>query len=285
MQENQVFPPLKPERNGLLGPATIVVELDQEIKNIFVEDLLAQLHAGIESWCLDTDVTKEVLSPFEEELENKLFRPLAPFNIRTSFRASTFDTDPEELETRAALALSLVEEKVIERELWLGEFSSDADVAGTWAENPYLLDDKAEVITGTYSPNAGMAVLEGAYADRSHGILPTLYFPRSAASRLNLRSKTDDQGALRTKIGTRVVAGSGFKAEAGQTGITLSDHLVPAVISGPAVVLLGPTVVTPGEASQAINRSKNDIRYFAERQAVALALGGAKFTTVIDVTQ
>ena len=284
MQENQVFPPLKPERNGLLGPATIVVELDQEIKNIFVEDLLAQLHAGIESWCLDTDVTKEVLSPFEEELENKLFRPLAPFNIRTSFRASTFDTDPEELEARANLALSLVEEKVIERELWLGEFSSDTNVADTWAANPYLLDDSVEVISGTYSPQAGMAVLEGAYADRSHGLLPTLYMPRSAASRLNLRSKPDDLGAYRNKIGTRVIPGSGFKAEAGQSGLTLTDHQVPAVISGPAVVLLGPAVVTPDEAFQAINRSKNDIRYFAERQAVALALGGAKFTTVIDVT-
>ena len=52
MQENQVFPPLKPERNGLLGPATIVVELDQEIKNIFVEDLLAQLHVPEENEAL-----------------------------------------------------------------------------------------------------------------------------------------------------------------------------------------------------------------------------------------
>ena len=285
MQENQVFPPLKPERNGLLGPATIVVELDQEIKNIFVEDLLAQLHAGIESWCLDTDITKEVLAPFVKDTENKLFKSLAPFNIRTSFRASTFDTDPEELEARASLALALVEEKVIERELWLGEFSSSNEVKNTWAANPYLLDDDVEVIAGTYSPNAGMAVLEGAYADRSHGILPTLYSPRSAASRMNLRGKLDDNEAYRTKIGTRVIPGSGFKAEAGQSGITLSDHQVPVVISGPAVVLLGPPVVTPDEAYQAINRGKNDIIYFAERQAVALALGGAKFTTVIDVAQ
>lgn len=285
MQENQVFPPLKPEHTGLLGPATIVVELDQEIKNIFVEDLLAQLHAGIESWCLDTDVTKEVLAPFEDELENKLFRGLAPFNIRTSFRASTFDTDPEELEARATLALALVEEKVIERELWLGEFSSDSEVADTWAANPYLMDGDAEIVTGVFSPNAGMAVLEGAYADKSHGLLPTLYVPRSAASRLNLRSKPDDSGAIRNKIGTRVIPGSGFKADAGQSGITLTDHQVPAVISGPAIVLLGPVVVSPDEAAQAINRGKNDIRYFAERQAVALALGGAKFTTVIDVTQ
>ena len=79
--------------------------------------------------------------------------------------------------------------------------------------------------------------------------------------------------------------GGKFKAEAGQSGLTLTDHQVPAVISGPAVVLLGPAVVTPDEASQAINRSKNDSRYFAERQALALALGVAKFTTVIDVTQ
>ena len=282
--ENLVFPALQPVRTGLLGSATIVVELDQEIKNIFVEDLLAQLHAGIESWCLDTDVTEEVLSPFEEDI-NSLFRALSPFNIRTSFRASTMGTDPEELERRAELALSLVEEKVIERELWAGNFSSNTDVADTWAANPYLLDGSAEVVEGTFSPNAGMAVLEGAYADKSHGVLPTLYFPRSAASRLNLRSKPDDNGALRTKIGTRVVAGSGFNAEPSESGVTLAVNSVPAVISGPAIVLLGPPVITPGEVSQAVNREKNDITYFAERQAVALALGGAKFITVIDVTQ
>lgn len=279
-----MVPAIQPERSGLLGPATIVVDLDQEVKQYAVEDLLAQVHAGIEAWCLETDVTHEVLAPFESE-PNSLFRDVSPFNIRTSFRASTFDTDPEELEARASLALSLVEEKVIEREFWMGGFTSEADVADTWAANPYLLDDNAEVISGTFSPQVGMAVLEGAYADRSHGVLPTLYFPRSAASRLNLRSKSDDQGALRTKIGTRVVAGSGFNAVPGATGVTLTDHQVPAVISGPAVVLLGPTVITPDEAGQAIYRQKNDIRYFAERQAVAIALGGAKFTTVIDVTQ
>lgn len=279
-----MVPSLQPERNGLLGPATIVIELDQEIKQIHVEDLLAQLHAGIESWCLDTEVTHEVLSPFEGDA-NALYKALSPFNIRTSFRASTFDTDPEELETRAMLALSLVEEKVIEREFWMGGFSNEADVTDTWAANPYLLDEDVEVVTGTYSPNAGMAVLEGAYADRSHGILPTLYFPRSAASRLNLRGKSDDQGSLRSKIGTRVVAGSGFNAVPGESGMSLSDHQVPAVISGPAIVLLGPAVITPDEVPQAVNRQKNDIRYFAERQAVAIALGGAKFTTVIDVTQ
>lgn len=279
-----MVPSLQPERNGLLGPATIVIELDQEIKQIHVEDLLAQLHAGIESWCLDTEVTHEVLSPFEGDA-NALYKALSPFNIRTSFRASTFDTDPEELETRAMLALSLVEEKVIEREFWMGGFSNEADVTDTWAANPYLLDEDVEVVTGTYSPNVGMAVLEGAYADRSHGILPTLYFPRSVASRLNLRGKSDDQGSLRSKIGTRVVAGSGFNAVPGESGMSLSDHQVPAVISGPAIVLLGPAVITPDEVPQAVNRQKNDIRYFAERQAVAIALGGAKFTTVIDVTQ
>lgn len=279
-----MVPPLMPERNGLLGPATIVVELDQEIKSTFVEDLLAQLHAGIDSWCLDTDVTEEVLAPFETEV-NTLFKRVSPFTIRTSFRASTFDTDPEELEARASLALSLVEEKVIEREFWSGGFSANADVADTWAANPYMLDGKADIVSGTFSPASGMAVLEGAYADKSHGLLPTLYFPRSAASRLNLRSKVDELGALRTKIGTRVVAGSGFNAVAGQSGLTITDHQVPAVISGPAIVLLGPPVVTPDDPSQAIHRGKNDIRYFAERQAVALALGGAKFITVIDVTQ
>lgn len=282
--ENLVFPPLQTERTGLLGPATIAIELDQEIKEIHVEDLLAQLHAGIESWCLDTDVTQEVLSPFATEV-NSLFKTVAPFNIRTHFRVSTFEGDPEELEERARLALSLVEEKVIERELWMGGFSANDDVANTWAANPYLLDDDVEVVSGTFSPNAGMAVLEGAYADGSHGILPTLYLPRSAASRLNIRSKPGDDGAVRTKIGTRVVAGSGFNAVPGTSGLSLSDHKVPAVISGPAVVLLGPVVVSPDEASQAVNRQKNDITYFAERQAVALALGGAKFTTVIDVTQ
>ena len=284
VQDNIVTPPLKPENNGLLGPATIVVELDQEIKEIHVEDLLAQLHAGIEAWCLDTDATEEVVTAFETEF-NTLFKRLAPFNIRTSFRASTIDTDPEELQARTEAALALVEEKVIEREFWLGGFSTNSDVADTWAANPYLLDENVELVSGTFSPNVGMAVLEGAYADRSHGLLPTLYFPRSAASRLNLRSKPDDQGAIRTKIGTRVVAGSGFKAEAGASGATLSDHQVPAVISGPAIVILGPARSTPDESYQAVYRQKNDIRYFAERQAVAFALGGAKYATVIDVTQ
>lgn len=285
MLENQVFPPLKPDHNGLLGPATIVVELDQEIKNIFVEDLLAQLHSGIESWCLDTDVTTEVIAPFKNRLENGLFQPLAPFTIRTSFHASTFDTDPEELEARATLALALVEEKTIEREFWLGEFSSEADVAGSWAENPFLLDDNIEIVSGVHSPSVGMAVLEGAYADRSHGLLPTLYMPRSAASRLHLREHTDLHETFRNQINTRVIPGSGFKADPGKSGLTLSDNQVPAVISGPAVVLLGPVTITPDEASQAISRQKNDIHYFAERQAVVVALGGAKFATVIDVTQ
>lgn len=275
-----MVPPLQPRRNGLLGPASIVIELDQDIKQMGVEDLLPHLSAAIESWCLDTDVKPVIV----EQMTRELFKTVAPFNIRTAMRASTIGNDPEEIQARAEVALSLIEEKVIERELWSGPFSQELD-DDSWAKNPYLLDEDVVVVgTAPVAPGAGAAILEGAYADRTHGVLPTIYSPRSAATLMPV-GKNEDTGVLETVLGTPVIAGSGFNAVAGDSGASLSDNQVLAVISGPAIVLLGEVVVTPDEESQAIMRQKNEIIYFAERQAVALTLGGAKFTTVIDVTQ
>ena len=274
-----MVPPLQPRRNGLLGPASIVIELDQDIKQMGVEDLLPHLSAAIESWCLDTDVRPVIV----EQMTRELFKTVAPFNIRTAMRASTIGNDPEEIQARAEVALSLIEEKVIERELWSGPFSQKLD-DDSWAKNPYLLDEDVVVVgSAPVAPDKGVAILEGEYADRTHGVLPTIYSPRSAATLMPV-GKNEDTGVLETVLGTPVIAGSGFNAVAGDSGATLSDNQVLAVISGPAIVLLGEVVVTPDEESQAIMRQKNEIIYFAERQAVALTLGGAKLATVIDVT-
>lgn len=280
VRDNLIFPPLAPVNTGLLGPAAINIELDQEIRQIHIEDLLGKISAGIESWCLpeNKSVAKAIFDP---QADASLFQVVAPFNIRTSFRCSTFGTDPDEVEARAELALSLTQEKVIEREAWSGPFSSNEDINETWAENPYLLDENIEVISGVYSAAVGAAVLEQAYADKSHGLLPTLYAPRSVASQLRLRSSDP----LVTKIGTPVVAGTGFNAVAGKSGAKLSDNQALLVISGPTVVLLADPVITPDTESQAVNAQKNHIIYYAERQAVAYTLGGAKYATVIDVTK
>lgn len=283
MRDNLIFPAVAPTHTGLLGPATIVIELDQDIRSLHVEDILSKIEIGLESWCEgDEDVATAIVDSLED---TEYFKEVSPFAIRTSFRCSTMGSDPDELRQRAELALSLAEEKAIERELWSGPLSK-AVPAESRFKHPYLLDKDTELIPGTYSGPAGLAVLEGAYADKSHGLLPMVYAPRSVATVMPVGFDRDNDRVVKSVLETPIIAGSGFNAVPGETGATLTDPTQAlAVISGPTVVILGEVVITPDELSQAVMRQKNDIRYFAERQAVALTLGGAKFATVIDVTK
>lgn len=284
MRDNLIFPALTPRNTGLLGPATIVVELDQDINTLHVEDILPKISVELETWCLENNVDTTVIEATIDRGED-YFKAVSPYLIRTSFRCSTMGSDPEELQARAELALALATEKAIEREMWSGPLAGEAPDDSRF-NNKYLLDEDVVLIPGTYSPGAGVAVLEGAYADKSHGILPTIYSPRSAATLMPLDNLPEKPGFNTTLIGTPVIAGSGFNAVPGKSGATLSDNTqVLAVISGPTVVILGETVITPDEQYQAVNWQKNDIQYFAERSAVAFTLGGDKFATVIDVTK
>lgn len=214
------------------------------------------------------------------EPEGDLWRSYKPFVVRVEFTCSTASRTPEELEQLARNEIDVVIQKMIEREFMSGDLAQAEPEELDEDNNPlprnrYLADGEVEsVTTGAVKMKQALALLEDAIAYTGNGAQGVIHVPRSVASQGGLADNGD--GVLRTGVGTPVVAGVGYSPAPGETTVTLYG-------TGPVTVRLGPVVVTPDEAYQAVNRQKNRTTYVATRTAAVTWDSCVHFSADVDL--
>lgn len=214
-----------------------------------------------------------------------------PFMIRTKVDGSTFGTDLNRFKAIAKENLDLVAQKAIETEFWSGTISKGiiTDVVPNPLEpnatNRYLASSLATDVTpvaGTgIKPRYGQALLEEAIGNASLGYQGTIHAPRAVASAL--RVKEGKGGALRTNLGTPMVAGSGYSKQ-GPDGTNAAPGKYWMYATGPVTVILGEDAVFPETQSQAVNVRNNTIEYFAELPAAVVWSTQHVFAVLVDLS-
>jgi hypothetical protein len=191
---------------------------------------------------------------------------------------STFGADfRNKAEGRVKDLLEASTQKALEFELKWGAVASQADPVGRWLTGPgTVIVDSSGV-----SPKAAIALLEDAYADCGYGGAPVLHLTRGTAGAI--KSLVEEDGVLFTKVGSMVIAGSGYSTSDPSGGGAWDGTW--AFATGPVQVWLGDPAIYPETLGQAVDVAKNDIRFKAERLAAVAFDGCCTFAVKVDLNQ
>lgn len=192
-----------------------------------------------------------------------VFRSYYPFDVKATVVSSTMGNTPEAVYESAKSVLDTVTQKAIEREFWTGELAKTL-TASDAEGNRYLSTADAIDVTPDATPvkvKYGLALLEEAIGEATIGSAGVIHAPRLIASALGA---SDADGALRTNLGTGVVAGSGY-SNTSPTGQLAPTGTAWMYATGPVTVTLGKINITPQTVQQAVNSSINTIQYYVDR--------------------
>lgn len=192
------------------------------------------------------------------------FRFYLPFDVKTTIEVSTMGASPASVLEQATRALDVVLQKNIESEFWTGDLASQLTSA---SGNRYLTQAGSINVTPSGALTAGvrvkhgLALLERALGDSTIGSQGVIHVTRDVASALDV-SKED--GALVTKLGNFVIAGSGYTGT-GPENAAAAETQSWMFATGPMTVRLGKLHVTPEEVGQAVDSSVNTVKYYVDR--------------------
>jgi hypothetical protein len=257
---------------GLLSPAVTVIEDNRPHwqSGFSYETLGCAGTTSVHSICVSASAPTVSAS-------GELYRSYRPFTVRTEFTCSTMSLSDEELKAMAERELDIVLQKALEKEFLTGALAEQelAESDDTEA-NRYLSDDEAVSLTGSaVRPRVGLALLEGAIGTAGNGAQGVIHMTRSAVEALDLEVGTD--GVLRTKLGTPVVAGSGYLDDPTDTSVTL--YATSAV-----TVRLGEAIVVQEKPVESVDRRVNSRTYTVERVAAVTWDSCTHFAVDIDLT-
>jgi len=172
-------------------------------------------------------------------------------------QAASIGPNPDFWTDRLSLAFQVYEGAAIERVLATGD--------GHGTLGPYLADENMEELAGGAAVTAlrGLELLEEAIAVHGTGIIHAA--PATAISLDGLGATENLRGQKRTRLGTPIAVGAGY------TGVDPDDAATPAsdqqwaFASGPIEVYRSDIITNPGNYSEALDRSLNDVMFYAER--------------------
>jgi hypothetical protein len=162
-----------------------------------------------------------------------------------------------QLENRARLAFTAVEQFAVEREFASGVLMPS---------NPYLADGNATIVGGgAVGPAEGLALLEEEIGDTGKaGIIHADRATASAWSSLGALRNVGDN--LVTYLGTRVAAGGGYVDVTPDGEAAAAGDQGWAFATGPVEIRRSDEIeILPGSIAEALDRETNLITYFAER--------------------
>ena len=266
---------------GLLSPAVKVVNLGSDW---WLGGAIHELYDGGISYSVladqgfdDGDTIREMVSP---ELGDTRFVHILPVTIEARVRSSTVGTTMDDLRKMAEDAIELVTQKALEEAFWEYLGSKYRSLANNTSDDSDDVE-RTVVSSSPVSSKRAQALLEGAVADNTVGYQPTLHFPRVVASGLEL--KEDDDKALKTVLGSYVVAGSGYSSK-DQKGSALPDGQRAAYATGPVTVILGSDVLLPTDIPQAVNTANNVAEFFVQKPAMIAFSTKDVFSVLVDPT-
>ena len=198
-----------------------------------------------------------------------------PFGISAESTCGSVGYTQEERRTMVREQLKAGTEKAVERELQKGE----AAIVGSHFDSHYLADFDATTLGGAtaLSITLGIATMEQALADCGIGTQGVIHMTRSAAIVAAGADLVKEKGnKLFTKIGTPVVAGTGYDQAATIPAAKPTTAAKPVVVSpasltseqliyatGPIAVRLGPIEIL----DDIFDKIKNEFTMVATRPA------------------
>ena len=159
---------------------------------------------------------------------------------------------------RLALAFQAVESESVEKVLATGD--------GHATLGAYMGDTNLDILASGTAQNRreGLALLENAIAEVGNGIIHAT--PAVAALwRGDYLLDLGRDGQLRTGIGTLVVVGAGYIGVMPDAQLGLGATEEWAFATGFIQIRRDDITILPGQYSQALDRSSNEVTFYAER--------------------
>lgn len=264
---------------GILSPATTLKELDDS-STAGLTYIISDAGLLVNNRTINGGGTAE--STVVDNTANKQTHGFYyPFDIEASMTSSTMGRRPEALYEAAANALDLVAQKAIESEFWHGTIAKTLTKDN---DNRYLSQELALDVTPTAGTAVkvryGQALLEEALAETPLSAVGTIHAPKLIASVLQT---ANDNGALRTNLGTYVVAGSGY-SHIGPDGVLAPTGRAWMYATGPITVHLGSINVVPEKMNQAIDTATNTVTYYVNRPAAVTWSTTHLYAVLVDLT-
>lgn len=161
----------------------------------------------------------------------------------------------DEFKRRTLAAFEAFEHEQVEAEFWDGAIQPN---------NPHLTSAGATILNGGTTTNLmnGLALLEGTIK-RDAVIHATRRLVTGWASQ---RMVIERNGRLETWLGTPIIAGSGYSGAQPSGQPANTGTIEWAFATTPLQIFRGPAIVMPASAGEALDRSLNDLTFYAERQ-------------------
>lgn len=271
----------EPSKFGLLNSKTLITAKSERWDSgIAVEPFVCNVNSRI------IDICNSSLSVSSTEAGSDLVRYL-PYAIQTEYTCSTFGFKSNDYALKAELAMEVCQNKAAEHEFWTGDLAQQdvsLDSEGLPNPNRYLASTDAVNVTPSGSPVKpayGLALLEQALANCGCGARGFIHTTRGVASVLSSLQVEDD--TLTTKLGTYVIAGTGYDGS-GPNGTVPGGTQTWMYATGPVSAHLGEITTTPTTLSEATNSSINEVTYTAERIAAVTWDGCCHFAVLVDLS-
>lgn len=266
---------------GLLGPATTVYT---ENSDYWTSGLTYEINdAGIvvENHVIFGGDQQDGVNVVDNSANPDNFKTYFPFDVRASIQVSTFGNTPASVQANAENALAIVEQKAIETEFWNGDI---AKLLTADNDNRYLASAATIDLTPTpgtaVKPRYGQALLEGALGDSPTGAEGVIHATREVASILKVKK---DGGALRTNLGTAVVAGAGYSNK-GPSGANAPAGTRWMYATGPVTVRRGSLHIVPEKVNQSVDVRVNTIKYFVDRPVAVTWSTTNSYAVLVDLS-
>lgn len=199
-----------------------------------------------------------------------------PFFIDVEDFASTFSLPGQDRFKRVLNQLETVTQKALEYELWEGVAAQEETAANG---NMYLRKSGAATIpsAGAKKPENALMLLEQAISDSPVGEKGVIHMTRDVASILGSRlifvKKDDGTKKVMTRLGTKVVVGSGYTGNGpiGDANAAASATNKWMYATGTIHVHLGKSELVHDDLSQGVDATINNMRIKASRPAAVYA--------------
>lgn len=199
-----------------------------------------------------------------------------PFFIDVEDFASTFGLPGQDRFKRVLNQLETVTQKALEYELWEGVAAQEETAANG---NMYLRKSGAATIpsAGAKKPENALMLLEQAISDSPVGEKGVIHMTRDVASILGSRlifvRKDDGTKKVMTRLGTKVVVGSGYTGNGpiGDANAAASATNKWMYATGTIHVHLGKSELVHNDLSQGVDATINNMRIKASRPAAVYA--------------
>lgn len=268
-------PELTPAPCGILSVAEVIDHNGNEYDERWVRGFSQEHHAApsfVRILTVNDESTGTALADNDRDLN---YYEYVPFFIEVESLQSSFGILGEDRYDKIKKQLENVTQKALEREFWEGV----AAQAETEANGNFYLrrtDSLTIPVSGAKDPEVALMLLEQALSESSVGSSGVLHMTRDVASILGSRllffKKDDDRKIAMTRLGTKVIVGSGYTGngplEDANAAASATNKWIYA--TGRPRVHLGKIEVVPEEISQGADTDVNDVILKAYRPAAVL---------------